>query len=247
VAFRQVGVPVVEHDVGAVVYVVLTRSPAWGHVQVGDVVRAVDATSVTNASGLVAAIRSHRPGDVVTLTLGSVTDPAKSHEVRVRLGADPERPGVGFLGVIAFTQPSYGLPERVSIFDDGIGGPSAGLAFTLGLIDDLVGGDLTGGKVVAATGTIRPDGTVGAVGGVPQKTVAVARAGASVFLVPASEAPSAKRVAPRTLRVVPVDDLRQALAVLASLGGHLGAAASGPPPGPGGHSAPAGWQDAPWY
>ena len=37
---------------------------------------------------------------------------------------------------------------------------------------------------MAATGTINLDGTVGDVGGVAQKTVAVRKAGAQLFLVP---------------------------------------------------------------
>ena len=62
-----------------------------------------------------------------------------------------------------------------------VGGPSAGLMFTLGIIDEVrgdgSGGDLTGGRNIAGTGTITPDGNVGAVGGVPLKEQA---AGATV-------------------------------------------------------------------
>ena len=57
-----------------------------------------------------------------------------------------------------------------------VSGPSGGLAFTLTIIDELTPGNLTGGKKVAVTGTIDGDGTVGEVGGVPQKAVAAARA-----------------------------------------------------------------------
>ena len=46
-------------------------------------------------------------------------------------------------------------------------------------IDELSAGDLTGGRTIAATGTIEPDGTVGEVGGVVQKTAAVRRAAAN--------------------------------------------------------------------
>ncbi len=58
---------------------------------------------------------------------------------------------------------------------DDIGGPSAGLMFTLGIIDKLEPDDLTGGKIIAGTGTIDDEGNVGPIGGIPQKLVGAKR------------------------------------------------------------------------
>ena len=52
------------------------------------------------------------------------------------------------------------LPVKVDLSSEGIVGPSAGLAFTLGLMEDLKA-DLTGGRKVAATGTMSIDGSGG--------------------------------------------------------------------------------------
>jgi PDZ domain-containing protein len=82
---------------------------------------------------------------------------------------------------------------------------------------------------VAVTGTIEPDGSVGEVGGVAQKTAAVRAAGASYFLVPAQEAKEARAHAGSRLRIVPVGNLDQALDALRSFGGDL--TALGAPPG----------------
>ena len=71
--------------------------------------------------------------------------------------------------------------ERADIDTDQIGGPSAGLAFTLALLDELTPGDLMGGVKVAATGTIGEDESVGAIGALAQKAVAVKAAGVKVF------------------------------------------------------------------
>lgn len=102
-----------------------------------------------------------------------------------------------------------------------IGGPSAGLLFTLGIIDridgDGRGGDLTGGRTIAGTGTIKPDGTVGAVGGVPLKTQAARRDGATVFLVPKGECSDARANLPKGLRLVPVEKLGDAVTSLRAL------------------------------
>ncbi len=99
-----------------------------------------------------------------------------------------------------YTQQGWDYPFSVTVNLNNIGGPSAGLAFTLGILDSLSGGGLTGGKTIAATGTICADGSVGEVGGVPQKTVAVENAGAKVFLVPEAELSQAKSKANSSLR-----------------------------------------------
>ncbi|MEV7432750.1 PDZ domain-containing protein [Streptomyces griseoviridis] len=102
-----------------------------------------------------------------------------------------------------------------------VGGPSAGLMFTLGIIDKLNGdgsdGDLTGGRTIAGTGTIGDDGKVGAVGGVPLKTMAARRDGATVFLVPRAECADARSELPKGLRLVPVTTLKSAVSALTAL------------------------------
>ncbi|MFC8170368.1 S16 family serine protease [Streptomyces sp. NPDC057325] len=115
-------------------------------------------------------------------------------------------------------------PEKVKVtlhLAD-IGGPSAGLLFSLGIVDKLDGngdgGDLTGGRTVAGTGTIAPDGKVGAVGGVSLKTQAAARDGATVFLVPKAECSDAEAELPKGMRLVPVTALGDAVESLRALG-----------------------------
>lgn len=110
---------------------------------------------------------------------------------------------------------------RVSLRLADVGGPSAGLFFSLGIVDKVVGdgrgGGLTGGRIVAGTGTISAGGKVGPVGGVPLKTKAAKRDGASVFLVPRAECADAKVERPKGLRLVPVDNLGGALKALDAL------------------------------
>lgn len=99
-----------------------------------------------------------------------------------------------------------------------VGGPSAGLLFTLGVIDALGdNGDLTGGRTIAGTGTITADGDVGPVGGIPLKTQAAHRDGATVFLVPEAECADAQAELPSDMRLVPVTTLDGALKDLKAL------------------------------
>ncbi|MEU9912736.1 S16 family serine protease [Streptomyces sp. NPDC051001] len=110
---------------------------------------------------------------------------------------------------------------KVSLKLADVGGPSAGLLFSLGIVDKLdgdgSGGDLTGGRTIAGTGTIEADGTVGAVGGVPLKTQAARRDGATVFLVPEDECSDAEAELPKGLRLVPVTTLKGAVSALVAL------------------------------
>jgi Lon-like protease len=112
-------------------------------------------------------------------------------------------------------------PFPISISADDIGGPSAGLAFTLGVISELDHSSLTGGRKIAATGTMAMNGAVGDVGGVAQQTVAVERAGATVFLVPPQEYAVARAHASSTLHVYSVSTLSAALKDLRALGGTI--------------------------
>jgi PDZ domain-containing protein len=118
------------------------------------------------------------------------------------------------------TKTVFVYPFDVTIDVGAIGGPSAGLALTLGLLDVLSAGNLTGGYRIAATGTINLDGTVGDVGGVAQKAVAVRKAGAQVFFVPPDELKDALSQA-GSMKVMPVATLQQALNDLRALGGHI--------------------------
>jgi PDZ domain-containing protein len=106
------------------------------------------------------------------------------------------------------------LPFSITIkARPGVGGPSAGLAYALAVTDWLDRPDDARGRAIAATGTIAPDGSVGPVGGVHEKAIAVRRAGAKIFLVPREEVSSVKEGG---VLVRGVDTLRQAVAVLQS-------------------------------
>jgi PDZ domain-containing protein len=114
------------------------------------------------------------------------------------------------------------LPFQVTLSLTGIGGPSAGLMFSLGIIDKISTHDLTHGRFIAGTGTIEPSGKVGPIGGIALKMIAARRAGATVFLAPATNCGDVKGNIPSGLDVVKVTTLHDAI-------GSLDAQASGAP------------------
>lgn len=101
----------------------------------------------------------------------------------------------------------------VSISLKDTGGPSAGLIFALGLLSRLDPHDFIHGRSIAGTGTIDSAGNVGPIGGIDQKMIGAARAGAKIFLMPQRNCADVTRV-PKGLRAVPVQTLFQALELL---------------------------------
>ena len=194
--------------------------------QLGDTITALDGEPTPTLLELSPLMAGRAPGDIVTLTIkpADATD-SSSAEVtkRIQLIADPDTPTRAIIGFIPADTRTVQLPFEVGIDTDQIGGPSAGLAFTLALLDELTPGDLMGGVKVAATGTIEEDESVGAIGALAQKAVAVKAAGAKVFLVPKGqseeELADARRAVGSSVRIEPVANLTEALAILESLGG----------------------------
>ena len=244
-ALRALGWHVRTNAVGATVTAVIAGSPAFHRLHVGDRVESVDGRAIRNACALVGAVHDVAPGTALHLGVAPVHISASGvmtygtvQSVIVRTvanhgeGASPCTNVTGsarsYIGVANEDAVSADLPGKISIKTSSIGGPSAGLAMTLALIDRLSAGSLTGHHVVAATGTMSANGQVGDVGGVAEKTVAVARAGAQIFFVPQVEVPTANAAAPAGLRIVGVTSLAQVLRDLRALGGDVPVALTAP-------------------
>ncbi len=228
VALEHLGYDVPVHGTGTVISDTIPDTPAADVLQPYDVITAIDGVDTPTDAELRTELESREAGDVVEVTFERDTDgdPA-TDEVDERTGdieliSDPEDPERTLLGVVqVFTRDlTYELPFPVKIDTEDVGGPSAGLALTLGVLDVLTPGSITGGRTIAVTGTIDPDGRVGEVGGVGQKAVAATREGAELMLVPMSEAPLAERFAGDGVRVVGVETLDDALQALDDIGGN---------------------------
>jgi PDZ domain-containing protein len=195
---------------------------ACKQLQPGDTLIAFEGKAIPTLAELAPLMEGYEPGDIVTISVipHMATEP---EDRKVQLIESPDEPGRTIIGFIPADTRTVVLPFEVSIDTDRIGGPSAGLAFTLALLDEMTPGDLFGGVKVAATGTMNEDETVGAIGALPQKAVAVKAAGAKLFIVPKSQSPeelaAARAVLGSTVKLVTVANLDEALALLESFGG----------------------------
>lgn len=246
VALHTLGYPTKALASGSAVYALQPGTTGSQAPSVGSVIVAVDRMPTLTAEALVRAVVSGSPGSTVSLTihaLGEKKTSERSYRLGeaglsskatgsalecVRFGERTLRPVLAHGKVegclplyIVQTYRDVDLPFKVQLSSGGIVGPSAGLSFTLGLIEKLDRADLTDGKRVAATGTIANDGSVGAVGGVAEKTRAVRSAGAEVFLVPPSGLQAARANAGSHLKVIAVSSIGQAISALERLGGRL--------------------------
>jgi PDZ domain-containing protein len=232
VALTRLGYAVPANPLQVRVIEVCNGTPAAGHLDVGDQILAVDGSPITSGSQVAQLVQTHRPGDPIKITYDrngtdhttTITAGKASADRTKCVPANGSTSGLTCVGVSTQGFTTYQFPINVTINTQLVGGPSAGLAFTLAIIDDLTPGSLTGGKRVAITGTIAPDGTVGEVGGVEQKAITARTNGVQLMIVPEQEVKDARRGA-GDVRVVGVHDLDGALAALHAAGG-----AEVPPP-----------------
>jgi PDZ domain-containing protein len=183
--------------------------PAHGKLRAGDQISGVDGADIGNVRQISAAVGKRKPGEAVTFT---VKRGDKEQDVKLVTVTAKNRPGKAAVGVLM--QERYVFPFTVRISVGDVGGPSAGLMFSLGIYDKLTPGSLTGGRFVAGTGSIDPDGSVGPIGGIQQKMIAARKAGATVFLTPEDNCAEAAPAVPNGLRLVRVGKMRDALNAL---------------------------------
>ena len=205
-AARQLGIDTVRVEVGAVA----DGSPADGRLEPGDVLLSVDGALVTDEARLRALISARGVGKALQVRYERKGAAATTVITTAAAAEDASRPVIGI-------SPTEILPFKVKITLEEVGGPSAGLMFSLGILDKLGAPSLTGGKYIAGTGEITADGTVGPIGGIPQKLIAARAKGAVAFLVPEANCAEAVTRAPAGLALLKVADLKGALDSLAAL------------------------------
>lgn len=216
-AYRFLGIPMQPRVEG-----VEPDGAAAGRLRPGDVLTSIDGESVDDATAVVERVGERRAGDEVRI--GFTREGREETTTATLQSAGPDGdPEQGRLGILVGDTPADGTDVDISV-DPAVGGPSAGLVLAVAIVDKLSPGEATGGARVAGSGTIRPDGTVGPIGGIRHKIRAAHEAGVSEFLVPAANCAEAVQSPPEGIRLIEVETLEGALEALES------AASGGQPP-----------------
>ena len=181
---------------------------AEGKLKPGDVIATIDGVAMDSIDRYTFTVRKKPIGS--TFALGVIRDGATS-TISVPTVASPED-GQAIVG--ASMEEVSVAPFKINISVENVGGPSAGLMLTLGIIDKVKPEDLTGGQIIAGTGEINGMGTVGPIGGVPQKLLGARAAGATFFFTPADNCAEAVANDHAGLTLVQVRTADDALAAL---------------------------------
>lgn len=212
-ALRQAGIQV---RTWPMVESVTASGPANEILKPGDLIQSVTAKGETNTASSIQVVQDAiaRAGVGLPVDFGVLRD---GQEVKATVTtrattANPDKPVIGVALTSGYT---YG-PKVSFAVDPAVGGSSAGLMFALAIADKLTSEDLIGDRVVAGTGTIAADGTVGAIGGVQEKIAGAVRDGASIFLLPRKNCVDVG-TPPAGIRLVPVDSLSEAVDALNAL------------------------------
>lgn len=215
VALARLGYDVGFTGEGVEVVQTVEGSPADGVLLPGDRYDTVAGQPVATSDEAAAVIRSYSVGDTITL---SGTRDGRPISVDITLIPHPDLEGQPMVGVVFDTVDlEMVLPVNVSVDSRSIGGPSAGMMYALTLIDLLTPEDLVKGHVVAGTGTIAFDETVGPIGGVRQKVYGARSVGAEYILVPQDNYDDAITAVGDDIEVVAVATLQDALDFLGTL------------------------------
>lgn len=196
---------------GAEVVETIEGAPAAGRLEPGDTIVALQGRVVKTTCDVSRIMQSVEPGDTITVI---VLRDGKRMTFDDIEAVRNEQDGTALIGIRMKDTNFEFEPDVHARFKTGaIGGPSAGLMFALGLYDRLTPDDLTGGRRIAGTGTIRCDGGVGPIGGIEEKIAGAEREGAEVFLSPVADAEAAEKVAD-DLTVVPIATFEDAIEYL---------------------------------
>ncbi len=190
---------------------VLSDSDAFGILEDGDILLAVDGAELDGFTDLSEAIAGREVGDELTVTVERDGD-----ELDLEFSLVDDGEGNPMMGILV--DPEFDLPIDVEVAIDTVGGPSAGLMFTLGIMDLLTEDDELNGALVAGTGTISSTGTVGAIGGIDLKMLGAERDGADWFLAPVDNCGDVVGNVPEGLSVVAVEDIDDAYDAIVAIG-----------------------------
>ena len=216
VALKNVGYEIESKGDGVAVVGLLENSPVKDKLKKGDLINSINNTDIYSATEFISTLRTYSIGETVSIGLLREIDGIKEQiYIKTTLIEHVEYEGEPMVGFLATTvNERFDFPFEIDIKTGNVGGPSAGLMMALNVYNNLIPEDITNSKIIAGTGTIEIDGSVGPVGGIKQKIIAAKRAGAELILVPVANFEEAQPFETDKTAIVAVDSFDEALAVI---------------------------------
>ena len=216
VALKNVGYEIESKGDGVAVVGLLENSPVKDKLKKGDLINSINNTDIFSATEFISTLRTYSIGETVSIGLLREIDGIKEQiYIKTTLIEHVEYEGEPMVGFLATTvNERFDFPFEIDIKTGNVGGPSAGLMMALNVYNNLIPEDITNSKIIAGTGTIEIDGSVGPVGGIKQKIIAAKRAGAELILVPIANFEEAQPFETDKTAIVAVDSFDEALSVI---------------------------------
>ena len=216
VALKNIGYEIESKGDGVAVVGLLEDSPVKDKLKKGDLINSINNTDIYSATEFISSLRTYSIGETVSIGLLREIDDVKEQiYIKTTLIEHVEYEGEPMVGFLATTvNERFDFPFEIDIKTGNVGGPSAGLMMALNVYNNLIPEDITNSMIVAGTGTIEIDGSVGPVGGIKQKIIAAKRAGAELILVPVANFEEAKPLETDKTSIVAVDSFDEALSVI---------------------------------
>ena len=216
VALKNIGYEIESKGDGVAVVGLLEDSPVKDKLKKGDLINSINNTDIFSATEFISTLRTYSIGETVSIGLLREIDGIKKQiYIKTTLIEHVEYEGEPMVGFLATTvNERFDFPFEIDIKTGNVGGPSAGLMMALNVYNNLIPEDITNSKIIAGTGTIEIDGSVGPVGGIKQKIIAAKRAGAELILVPVANFEEARPFETDKTAIVAVDSFDEALSVI---------------------------------
>lgn len=195
------------------IYVTYIDDKANTNLKIKDQILKVDEKKVIDKNYLQTYIASKNINDEITFTVKRKNKILKRKAVLIDVNNSPK---VGLLIAEDFNIKSN---KKIKFkFKDSESGPSGGLMLTLTIYSYINKIDLTKGQIVAGTGTINPDGTVGEISGVKYKLIGAVNKKAKIFIVPKGknyeEAKKVKKEKNYNIELIPVESFEETIKYL---------------------------------
>ncbi len=216
VALKNIGYDIESKGDGVLVVGILDDSPVQNKLKKDDLLNSINATEISSASEFISTLRTYNIGEAVSIGLvRKVEGSMEQLYVETTLIEHIEYEGEPMVGFLATTvNERFDFPFEIDIKTGNVGGPSAGLMMALNVYNNLIPQDITNSMIIAGTGTIEIDGSVGPVGGIKQKVIAAKRAGAELIIVPNANFEEAKVLETDKTAIIAVDSFTEALSVI---------------------------------
>ncbi|WP_391120771.1 SepM family pheromone-processing serine protease [Psychrobacillus sp. L3] len=232
VAYNRANKPYHIINNGIFIFNVLKNSAADGILEPGDKIIGLDNITDITEEKLKTYLNGKGEGDQIQLTVERNKEALKKEVTLKTVPGVLDKPGIG----VSYTEDKkVETTPAVHMNSEDIGGPSAGLMFTLEILNQLLPEDISKGYNIAGTGEMKPDGTIGRIGGIDLKVIAADRKGIEIMFAPDDEIDpailannpgltsnyeealkSAKKIGTK-MKIVPVKTVDDALAYLEKL------------------------------